>query len=216
MCVPWELNPWPFALLTQCSNHWATGTQESFGKQWLDGKFSTSCEANALQTELLPSRWFGISLNSLQIHFVGHIQVKVPRDRALHCSTSVTSYTTLQDHSLSLCLPFIQCLLLSLFFSPFISLCSCLLLFFYFSVPPLSLSGLLTVPPKPTLSARVIDEKGERVQKFNYTDMLVTERERDRGAEKEKQRKKKTAPRWNATHRSAISSPANKRRDYSL
>ncbi len=26
MCVPWELNPQPFALLTQCSNHWATGT----------------------------------------------------------------------------------------------------------------------------------------------------------------------------------------------
>ncbi len=25
MCVPWELNPQPFALLTQCSNHWATG-----------------------------------------------------------------------------------------------------------------------------------------------------------------------------------------------
>ncbi len=28
MCVPWELNPRPFALLTQCSNHWATGTQK--------------------------------------------------------------------------------------------------------------------------------------------------------------------------------------------
>ncbi len=26
MCVPWELNPQPFVLLTQCSNHWATGT----------------------------------------------------------------------------------------------------------------------------------------------------------------------------------------------
>ncbi len=26
MCVPWESNPQPFALLTQCSNHWATGT----------------------------------------------------------------------------------------------------------------------------------------------------------------------------------------------
>ncbi len=24
MCVPWELNPQPFALLMQCSNHWAT------------------------------------------------------------------------------------------------------------------------------------------------------------------------------------------------
>ncbi len=28
MCVPWELNPQPFTLLTQCSNHWATGTCE--------------------------------------------------------------------------------------------------------------------------------------------------------------------------------------------
>ncbi len=26
MCVPWESNPQTFALLTQCSNHWATGT----------------------------------------------------------------------------------------------------------------------------------------------------------------------------------------------
>ncbi len=26
ICVPWESNPQPFALLTQCSNHWATGT----------------------------------------------------------------------------------------------------------------------------------------------------------------------------------------------
>ncbi len=26
MCVSWELNPQPFALLTQCFNHWATGT----------------------------------------------------------------------------------------------------------------------------------------------------------------------------------------------
>ncbi len=25
-CVPWESNPTTFALLTQCSNHWATGT----------------------------------------------------------------------------------------------------------------------------------------------------------------------------------------------
>ncbi len=24
MCVPWESDPQPFALLTQCSNHWAT------------------------------------------------------------------------------------------------------------------------------------------------------------------------------------------------
>ncbi len=31
MCVPWELNPQPFALLMQCSNHWATGTHSS---QW--------------------------------------------------------------------------------------------------------------------------------------------------------------------------------------
>ncbi len=36
-CVPWELNPLPFALLTQCSNHWATGSpinnfnDQSFG-----------------------------------------------------------------------------------------------------------------------------------------------------------------------------------------
>ncbi len=27
-CVPWESNPQPFALLTQCSNHSATGTQD--------------------------------------------------------------------------------------------------------------------------------------------------------------------------------------------
>ncbi len=26
MCVSWELNPQPFVLLTQCSNHWATAT----------------------------------------------------------------------------------------------------------------------------------------------------------------------------------------------
>ncbi len=27
MCVPWDLNPRPFALLTQMLYHWATGTQ---------------------------------------------------------------------------------------------------------------------------------------------------------------------------------------------
>lgn len=79
----------------------------------------------------------------------------------------------------------------SLLSSPF-----CLFLFFFLST--LSLSGLrLSVPPKPTLSARVIDEKGERVQKFNYTDMLVTEGGRWGGAgekETEKGRKKNSAP----------------------
>ncbi len=28
-CVPWEFEPTTFVLLTQCSNHWATGTQFS-------------------------------------------------------------------------------------------------------------------------------------------------------------------------------------------
>lgn len=59
---------------------------------------------------------------------------------------------------------------------------------FFFSTP-LSHSGLLTVPPKPTLSARVIDEK--RVQKFNYTDILVTERERERGGRRKRNRERK-------------------------
>lgn len=69
-------------------------------------------------------------------------------------------------------------------------------LFLYFSLSVCVLC--LSVPPKPTLSARVIDEKGERVQKFNYTDMPVTEKARDRGGsgerETEKGRKKKHHP----------------------
>ncbi len=30
MCVPWELNPQSFVLLTQCSNHWATETAKAY------------------------------------------------------------------------------------------------------------------------------------------------------------------------------------------
>ncbi len=164
--------------------HWATGTQESFGKQWLDGKFSTSCEANALQTELLPSRWFGISLNSLQIHFVGHFQVNVPRDRALHCSTSVTSYTTLQDHSLSLCLPFIQCLLLSLFFSPFISLCSCLLLFFSQNPFSLSLGSWLSLLNPPYQHVWLMKKGNVCRNSITLTCWWQRERERERERER--------------------------------
>ncbi len=37
MCVPWESNPQPFALLTQCSNHWATQDHFSW-KQLLEMK----------------------------------------------------------------------------------------------------------------------------------------------------------------------------------
>lgn len=117
--------------------------------------------------------------------------MNIPRDRALHCSTTVTSYTTPQDHSVSICFPFIQCLFLSLFILSFHLPLLLSASLFYFQYP-LSISGLcLTVPPKPTLSARVIDEKGERVQKFNYTDMLETERERWGVRRKRNRRKKK-------------------------
>ncbi len=33
-CIPWELNPQSFALLTQCSNHWATGTSLMLHMVW--------------------------------------------------------------------------------------------------------------------------------------------------------------------------------------
>ncbi len=46
MCVPWELNPWPFALLTQCSTT-EPQEQEQEHWAWYSWCFISSCWASA-------------------------------------------------------------------------------------------------------------------------------------------------------------------------
>lgn len=118
--------------------------------------------------------------------------MNVPRARALHCSTAVTRYTTPQDHSLSLCFPFIQCLFLSLFILSFhLPLLLSTSLYFIFFLSTLSLSGLRTRVSllNPPYQHVWLMKKGN----VCWNSIILTcwwQRERDRGGvEKEKQRK---------------------------
>lgn len=99
----------------------------------------------------------------------------------------------------------------SLLSSPFASVC-----FYFFSQYPLSLGSAWVSLLNPPYQHVWLMKKGNVCR----NSIILTcwwQRGGGGAGEKETEKgRKKTVPQQNATHRSAISSPVNKRRDYSL